>query len=29
MMEKYETQKLRERPIDMVAKGMGMKVEHH
>ena len=29
MMEKYEIQKLRELPIEKVAKGMGMKVEHH
>lgn len=29
MMEKYEIQKLRELPIEKVAKEMGMKVEHH
>ena len=29
MMEKYEIQKLRELPIEKVAKQMGMKVEHH
>ena len=29
MMEKYEIQKLRELPIEKVAKKMGMKVEHH
>ena len=28
-MEKYEIQKLRELPIEKVAKEMGMKVEHH
>ena len=28
-MEKYEIQKLRELPIEKVAKQMGMKVEHH
>ena len=28
MMEKYEIQKLRELPIEKVAKEMGMKVEH-
>lgn len=29
MMEKYEIQKLRELPIEKVAKEMGIKVEHH
>lgn len=29
MMEKYEIQKLRELPIEKVAKQMGIKVEHH
>lgn len=29
MMEKYEIQKLRDLPIEKVAKEMGMKVEHH
>ena len=29
MMEKYEIQKLRELPIEKVAKEMGMKVDHH
>ena len=29
MMEKYEIQKLRELPIEKIAKEMGMKVEHH
>jgi DNA primase len=29
MMEKYEIQKLRDLPIEKVAKQMGMKVEHH
>ena len=29
MMEKYEIQKLRELPIEKVAKEMGMKVERH
>lgn len=29
MMEKYEIQKLRELPIEKVAKELGMKVEHH
>ena len=28
-MEKYEIQKLRDLPIEKVAKEMGMKVEHH
>ena len=28
-MEKYEIQKLRELPIEKIAKEMGMKVEHH
>ena len=29
MMEKYEIQKLRDLPIEKVAKEMGIKVEHH